>query len=992
MLRTSCSAADLRTLHCLGPDARRTRGPRDHRPRALRPPRLPARGLAPAAQGRPGLPLGAPHAALLGAGAPRGHRRRLASAPPLHQRAALPVRAGGGGGQRRARRAHDHQHGPTGAPAPSGDREPALLAPRPAFAQGRGRPHRGRPAGRARAEGRRGRVRLRRLLRSAAPDRGDRTAPRPSALGLAAPLRLDEPHRLGGRSELPGPRRHGRRDAPARRPGALRLLRGARRAAARGAAGGPRERARQRAHRGRAALPRGAPGLLPDPRRRRERDHAQRDQRGTPRLPRPPRRVGAPAPRARAPPARGGGDPALDEPRRADGAHRGGGRRDRRPAHPRRRAPRALLRLGEPRRGGLRGAGALRRRAPPEPPPRVRRGRALLPRGAPGAHGGAGRLPPPRAAARARRARGRARAPPLEHGWRDQGASHLLRVRHVGAETMGHEIAVRGGTLVDGSGAPARRADVGISGGRITEIGPRVTGAREIDASGRLVAPGFIDLHTHYDPQVLWDPQLTPSSWHGVTSVVAGNCGYSLAPTRAADRPSLLRTLDKVEDMRVETLEAGVAWDFETYPEYLDAVRRRGIAIHFGGYVGHTAVRLYVLGDAAYERPASDAEIARMKRVVADSLRGGALGFSSDRAGFHLADGGRPAPSIAATQAETEALCGVTAEVGRGVVSVAAGEEYGWSYALQRRIGRRVDWASILTYPKEVKRASWREKLAAHLAGRRAGADVAVQVSCRPIEQELLLAEPTAFYVMPAFKELVALPHAERSRLWEDRGWRARVQKDLDENGLLNSRWHTIRVLESPSHPECVGRSVGAIADARGVTPFDAISDLAVDDGPRTRRSVGFAYDEVEGVKDLHPAERWRPRLSDAGAHVSQICDAIMPTDFLAHWVRDRGLMPLERGIRKLTGELAEVLELDRGRIEVGAPGDVVVLDYERLDPGPIRRVCDMPARGERLVADAPVGIECALVNGVPIRLEGRPVVDGLERLPGTILTNAPAA
>ncbi|HZO08088.1 MAG TPA: amidohydrolase family protein, partial [Myxococcota bacterium] len=416
---------------------------------------------------------------------------------------------------------------------------------------------------------------------------------------------------------------------------------------------------------------------------------------------------------------------------------------------------------------------------------------------------------------------------------------------------MACEIALRGGTLVDGSGAPARRADVGISGGRVAEIGPRVAGAREIDASGRLVAPGFIDLHTHYDPQVLWDPQLTPSSWHGVTSVVAGNCGYSLAPTRAADRPSLLRTLDKVEDMRVATLEAGVKWDFETYPEYLDAVRRRGTAIHFGGYVGHTAVRLYVLGDAAYEREASEAEIARMRQVVADSLRGGALGFSSDRAGFHLGDGGRPVPSIAATQAETEALCGVTAEIGRGVVSLAAGEDYRWIYALQRRLGRPVNWSSILTYPREVKRASWREKLAAHLAGRGDGADVTVQVSCRPIEQELSMLEPTAFYVMPAFKELVALPHAERGRLWADRGWRGRVQQDLDANGLLNSRWGSIRVLESPAHPELVGRSIGAIAEARGTSPFDAICDLAVGDELRTRLSVVFANDEEEGVSAL---------------------------------------------------------------------------------------------------------------------------------------------
>jgi N-acyl-D-aspartate/D-glutamate deacylase len=254
------------------------------------------------------------------------------------------------------------------------------------------------------------------------------------------------------------------------------------------------------------------------------------------------------------------------------------------------------------------------------------------------------------------------------------------------------------------------------------------------------------------------------------------------------------------------------------------------------------------------------------------------------------------------------------------------------------------------------------------------------------------MVEPTAFYVMPAFKELVALPHGERGRLYADRGWRARVQANLDENGLLNSRWDSIRVLESPGHPELVGRSIGALAAERGSSPFDAICDLAIGDDLRTRLSVTFANDEVEGVTKLLQGEGCILGLSDAGAHVSQICDAIMPTDFLAHWVRDREVVPLERGIRKLTGEIAEVLELDRGTLRVGAPADVVVLDYARLSPGPIRRVRDMPAQGERLVADAPLGIDHVLVNGVPIRADGVPVQADLERLPGTILENGPAA
>src|SRR5438477_9298927 len=216
--------------------------------------------------------------------------------------------------------------------------------------------------------------------------------------------------------------------------------------------------------------------------------------------------------------------------------------------------------------------------------------------------------------------------------------------------------------VVDGSGRKPFRADVGVAEGRITAVGERVEGAREIDASGRFICPGFVDIHTHYDPQVLWDPMLSSSCWHGVTSVVAGNCGYSIAPARAETHGPLLRTLDKVEDMRLATLEAGVEWNFETYGDYLDAIAARGTLLNFGGYVGHTAVRLYVMGDDGYEREATDDEIARMREVVAASIRGGALGFSSDRGGFHRGDGGRPVPSIIATRDEVEALMRVPTE------------------------------------------------------------------------------------------------------------------------------------------------------------------------------------------------------------------------------------------------------------------------------------------------------------------------------------------
>ena len=263
------------------------------------------------------------------------------------------------------------------------------------------------------------------------------------------------------------------------------------------------------------------------------------------------------------------------------------------------------------------------------------------------------------------------------------------------------ELVIRGGTVVDGTGAPGRRADVGIAGGRIVAIGDGITGDRELDAGGALVVPGFVDIHTHYDPQVLWDPALTPSSFQGVTAVVAGNCGYSVAPTAPADRASLFRTLDKVEDMRIATLEAGVAWDFESYPEYLDAVSparhrdqlRRLRRPHRRPPLRHGRRRLRARGHRRRDRPHAGAR----RRVDP----GGALGFSSDRAGFHVGDGGRPVPSIVATQAETEALMRVTAEIGRGIVHVAPGENFSWLYDFQPSLGRTITWSALLTYPPD---------------------------------------------------------------------------------------------------------------------------------------------------------------------------------------------------------------------------------------------------------------------------------------------------
>ena len=552
---------------------------------------------------------------------------------------------------------------------------------------------------------------------------------------------------------------------------------------------------------------------------------------------------------------------------------------------------------------------------------------------------------------------------------------------------MQNDFAIRGGTVIDGSGGRSLRADVGIRNGRISEIAPKVEGRREIDAVGQLVVPGFIDIHTHYDPQVLWDPALSASAAHGVTSVVAGNCGFSIAPAKTEGRPILIGTLEKVEDMDAATLEAGVDWDFETYAEYLDAVARRRPGINFGGFVGHTAVRVYVMGEASYEREATPDELAAMKAVVAREIRGGALGFSTDRAGFILGHGGRPVPSVVASQAETEALMSVTAEIGQGIVHIAPGEDCTWLAPFQKALGRTVNWSAILTYPPGSGRAPAHEKLALLERARQDGADLWGQVTCRPILQSISLLDPYSFSYIPAFAAVIAAPKAERRRFYADPAWRAEVKEQLATGNLLPPRWEIIKVAETRAFAALIGTSLSDLAASRGTAPFDAMCDIALEDDLATRFSVVFANDDEAGVRTLLTAPGCILGLSDAGAHVAQICDSVLPTDFLAGWVRDRGVMGIEAGIHKLTGEQARVLGLDRGTLMQGAPADIVVLDLNRLGVGPIRRVSDMPAGGERLIADQPTGYSHIFVNGVPTRLDGMPVADARS---GAILRSRP--
>jgi N-acyl-D-aspartate/D-glutamate deacylase len=545
---------------------------------------------------------------------------------------------------------------------------------------------------------------------------------------------------------------------------------------------------------------------------------------------------------------------------------------------------------------------------------------------------------------------------------------------------MTADIVIRGGTVFDGTGAPGVLADVAIADGVVVEVGSKLDGARELDASGCAVTPGFVDIHTHYDAQVFWDPALRPSSYHGVTTVVAGNCGFTIAPTRPDHHDTIVHTLENVEDMDPATLIAGVVWEFETFPEYLDAVRRRGTDLNFTAYIGHSALRLYVLGDAAYERAATPEEIERMSELVMEAIAAGAAGFSTSFSFAHRGVDGKPVPSRFADAAEVEALFLAAGRAGKGVVLFTPGEQctYADAYNWAPRVGRP------FTYPLFASPGGKHlVPVALHDEGLANGAKVWPQVTPRPLTMQFTMADAYSLNTGTVFGELMKVGRAIRLAAYRDPEWRALAAADL-EDSQMRPRWETFEVSESERFPELQGRRVAEIARERDCTPLDVMCELAVAEDLDTRFRAYIANDDTDDVGRLLMHDHVVLGLSDAGAHVDQLCDAPLPTDLLGTWVRDRGVVPLEHAIHKLTGEPAAMFGFaGRGSLCAGSCADVCVFDPDTVGTGPTRRVRDFPADAERLTAEEPTGVRHVLVNGTPIRLDGEQL-DMSGRRPGT--------
>jgi len=557
------------------------------------------------------------------------------------------------------------------------------------------------------------------------------------------------------------------------------------------------------------------------------------------------------------------------------------------------------------------------------------------------------------------------------------------------------DVVISGGTLVDGTGAPARRGDLGIRGGRIAALGEVGEPAREtIDARGKVVAPGFVDVHTHYDAQVFWDGTLSPSPFHGVTSIVGGNCGFSIAPLSDSAGEYLMRMLARVEGMPLESLQTGVPWDWRSFGEYLDRLERK-VAVNAGFMVGHSALRRVVMGERAVGHQASDAELEAMCALLATSLREGGLGFSSTISPTHNDAEGQPVPSRHASREELIALAhvvrdhpGTTLEFLPGI-GVFGEKEKSLMADLSLAANRPLNW-NVLA-PTAGNRDYVEAQLSATDYARERGAEVLALTVPQAMTVRLNLHSGFVFDALPRWDELFRLPVAERIVRLRDPAYR----KVLDEGahsegaGMLRmlANWQNMRVVETfaEQNRDLAGKTVGEIADAEGKTPFDAFLDLAISDQLRTSfapQGSGDSEADWQARGRVWLDDRAVIGASDAGAHLDMIDTFAIATQVLGNGVRRHGVMSLEQAVHQLSDVPARLYGLrERGRLAQGWHADVTVFDADAVASGPTYTRYDLPAGAGRLYADA-TGIEHVLVNGVEIVRGG----EHTGALPGTVL------
>jgi N-acyl-D-aspartate/D-glutamate deacylase len=554
------------------------------------------------------------------------------------------------------------------------------------------------------------------------------------------------------------------------------------------------------------------------------------------------------------------------------------------------------------------------------------------------------------------------------------------------------DLRIRGGTIVDGSGAPRWRGDVGVAGGRVVAIGEVDEPAREtLSADGLVVAPGFIDAHTHYDVQALWDPLLSVSPWHGVTTVVIGNCGYGIAPAAPAHREQVLRMLEAVEDMSLEDMRAGLGgeWPFQSYPEYLDVLEARGLALNLAGFLPHSNLRLHAMGEASMEREATDEELGQMCALTREAVRAGAIGLSSSHSLTHFAGTGRPVPSRLASHKEYLALARAVAEAGGHLLLDAGSPGLEELEVAARETGLRGVWVALFDgwYPLGASREVAQSRF--H-AWSREGLPLSAEVACYPLLFEVTFDSPFFFSSLPCFKGVLQRDREGRKEAYRDPEFRAALRQAVAPDSAARSfagAWSRTFIADAQhGRPELEDLCVEEAARELGVDATDLVMDLSLASDLNARFRFAFANYDPREVGALLADPHNLIAVSDAGAHCGQMCQAGYATHLLGHWVRERKVFSLEEGIRRLTSHPAELFGIaDRGTLAIGKPADLVIFDPSTVGASAPRRVRDLPAGGERFVTDAH-GIEAVVVGGCVVRQGGSDRVEARGPLPGRLL------
>ncbi len=537
---------------------------------------------------------------------------------------------------------------------------------------------------------------------------------------------------------------------------------------------------------------------------------------------------------------------------------------------------------------------------------------------------------------------------------------------------MAYDLLIRNGTVVDGSGAAPRQADIGIAGGKIAQIGRIREGAkRVIDAADCVVAPGFIDPHTHYDAQICWDGAVTPSSWHGVTSVVMGNCGVGIAPCRPAARDITMRDLVNVEAIPFEVLDQGITWDWESFPQYLDAAAARKPSLNLAFLAPLTPFRHYVMGEASMERAASPEETAQIKALLGEAMDAGAFGFSSTLLNQHMGYAGRPLACRNASREELKAYCNALKERGKGAIEIAMTKQIGvmddpelelLDFMLAEST-RPITFIAMFDRDdiSEAVRTSLRKAAPMIARGARP------QTSPLPLTREINMRNPFSFAAFPSWKRVFEdKSKAAQAVVYRDPAFRAQFREELKRPAAFGN-WERITVHEvkSAALKHLEGQTVAEVAKAQGKDGVDAFLDITLADDLENEFTMTSFNNRVDRMAEILNNPAMLLGLGDGGAHLDMLCDSGYPTYVLGTWVRERKVLTLEEAVRRMTSDPADFFGIrDRGRLQPGLAADIVVFDPATVgSAGRPERRYDLPGGAKRMVMRSR-GIEYTVVNG----------------------------